>query len=1211
MISRSWQMKRAFTLLIFLGTIGLAKAQQVDSIINRILFIGDAGKIDAQQKAVINAAVSKIIGGKTIVFYLGDNIYPKGMELPGSKKKEDTEEILKTQYLPFQQKQTSVYFIPGNHDWDRMGAEGLLKVKRQWAFLEEQQDTLIKMLPPNGCPGPVEILINENTVVLALDSEWWLFPYNKENPDADCECKTKDEIIAKLQELLHKHSSKNIILATHHPFYSYGNHGGYFSFTDHVFPFTALNKSLYIPLPVIGSLYPLLRSLLPNPEDLKHPNYENLRNRVGNVFTDYPNMVQLSGHEHGVQFIQRQNLHLVSGSGAKNSYAKKGGGSLFSSSSSGFIMADFLINKDIVFTVYTQDDDQIKPQFTFRKQYVPIPLIPKDIYQPIFKDSIDLRLFARYDSVSKFHRFWLGENYRKEYAALTRLPVLKMSIIEGGLIPTQRGGGFQTVSIRLKDNNGKEWALRSVEKYPEVIVPENLRETFAKDWVKDNMSSQHPFAALIVPPIAQAVEVPHSNPTIGVVSADKNLGQYNQLFANKVALLEEREPWGKSDNSEKMLATLNADNDNSVDKETYLRARILDLLIGDWDRHLDQWRWAYQKTGKNKHYIPVPRDRDQVFYLNNGVIPKIASQRWLFPFLQGFNDEVRNVNTFFWKARLLDGRFLTALSQQYWSQTTHQFETTVTDSLLNYALKQMPASAYSLRHQQLFSVLQKRRSNLVSEMNRYYSFLHKIVDIQGSDKNEYINVRDNVQDGLEVLIRKISKEGILEDTIYQKTFTPELTKEIRIYTLKGNDSLIVNNLNSNINIRLIGGQGDKKYDIQKSKENIRLYDKEQGSTFTGNDAKKLKKHLSNDSLNTAFEMVNLYNVPMFIIAGTYNVDDGVLLGLGYKFIRQESFRKKPYASMHQISVIHSFSTKAYRIRYSGEWIHTINNADFTVKAYINAPNNTMNFFGRGNETELDKSEGYKTYYRTRFNYYVLETGFRWRFNTASSLTIGPAVQYYNYNSQDNEDRFINNSSQIGSYDSTSIDQNKTHIGFAAGYLLDKRNNKILPQWGTYLSLKLVGYFGVGSEVKSYGQIIPELAVYKNINAKSSLVLANRIGGVVTAGKSTFYQSAFLGGHENLLGYLQYRFAGTHCFYNNLELRAKVSNVAGYILTGQLGVIGFYDLGRVWETGEHSKKWHNGFGGGIYFAPAQLAVLKFVMGKSTEGFYPYLTIGMRF
>ena len=157
-----------------------------------MIFIGDAGEINKEQQAIISSAANIIIPNKTTVMYLGDNIYPRGMGLPGSKEEETTKKILQSQYKPMRSKGAPVYFVPGNHDWDKMGPKGLEKIKQQWAYLDEQHDSLLQLVPPNGCPDPVAINISDSLTIIAFDSEWWLYPFNKANPDADCSCRTKD-----------------------------------------------------------------------------------------------------------------------------------------------------------------------------------------------------------------------------------------------------------------------------------------------------------------------------------------------------------------------------------------------------------------------------------------------------------------------------------------------------------------------------------------------------------------------------------------------------------------------------------------------------------------------------------------------------------------------------------------------------------------------------------------------------------------------------------------------------------------------------------------------------------------------------------------------------------------------------------------------------------------------------------------------------------
>src|SRR5690554_3408760 len=317
-------MRKLLLLIFFSVGAHILFAQNI--IENRVILIGDAGELNFKQETIIPRAAELIIKDKTTVFYLGDNVYPRGLGLPGSEEEEEGKEILRSQYVPMRAKGAPVYFIPGNHDWDRMGKLGLEKIVAQGNFLASQQDSLLKLIPANGCPDPVEITISDQLVVIAYDSEWWLFPYAKENINADCDCTTETEVLDRMEELLYKNRNKTILLASHHPFISYGVHGGYYSLKDHLFPLTVLNKSLYIPLPGLGSLYPLLRTtVFLNPEDIPHPEYKRLIKEVTDAFEGFPNVIYAAGHEHGLQFIKddKLNYQIVSGAGAKSSKLKK------------------------------------------------------------------------------------------------------------------------------------------------------------------------------------------------------------------------------------------------------------------------------------------------------------------------------------------------------------------------------------------------------------------------------------------------------------------------------------------------------------------------------------------------------------------------------------------------------------------------------------------------------------------------------------------------------------------------------------------------------------------------------------------------------------------------------------------------------------------------------------------------------------------------
>ncbi len=825
-------------------------------------------------------------------------------------------------------------------------------------------------------------------------------------------------------------------------------------------------------------------------------------------------------------------------------------------------------------------------------------------------DSVIVQAHASYDRPGKIHRWLFGESYRKEWAQPVKLPLIHLSTFHGGLRATQQGGGMQSKSLRLVDKQGKEWVIRSVEKTPDSLLPPELRRTFARDWLDDVTSGQHPYSALIVPPIANAVKVAHASPVIGVLASDTALGIYNQSFTGLLVLVEEREPLGNSDNTQRMKDNLLADNENSIDGREMLRARMLDVFIGDWDRHEDQWRWADVRKGHNKVYVAVPRDRDQVFHVTQGVIPRIASREYILPTLRNFDAKIGHSKWLLWKTRFVNSYPSFQFTRAQWDAEAKDFISALTDSVLELAVKQLPPETYQLHGDKLLQILKGRRERLPIVLDHYYVYMQEIVDIQASNRNELIELMGIPDGGLNLKITRINKQGKLADVLMNKDYSRKLTKEIRVYTGNGNDSIVIADGNAKINVRLIGGEGSKSYSVAASKRKVMLYDVHNGSRYLG-DSTRIRRFINDKPTQTAFHAVNLDNLWIPMINIGVNLDDGFILGAGFRHIVQKGFRKTPYSQLHEFTAAHSFSTNAYRINYRGEWISIFGKADLVTEVNARAPNNTINFFGRGNNTVFDKTGEFIKYYRTRFSTYTVDPSIRWRTGKRSWFSAGPSLYYYRFEAEDNAGRFISNVPLIGSYDSATIAVNKAHLGINLQYRLDNRSNPVLPRSGYFLDVRLKGYRGINTFSRDYAQLTPEFAIYKALSRHSRLVLAERIGGTVSLGKTAFYQSAFIGGQENLLGFRQYRFAGQHSAYSNLELRLKIADVASYILPGQFGITGFWDAGRVWEAHDNSGKWHHGTGAGIYFAPASMIAFNFVMGYSREGWLPYFTVGMRF
>jgi hypothetical protein len=229
-----------------------------------------------------------------------------------------------------------------------------------------------------------------------------------------------------------------------------------------------------------------------------------------------------------------------------------------------------------------------------------------------------------------FHSLILGAHWRDLWADTIEVPVLDCTHFAGGLVATKRGGGLQTSSLRFKGANGKEYKFRSLDKDPSKALPPDLQESIAADVLQDQISSSNPFAAMVAAPLLNATGVMNAEPALVILPDDPALGEFRSQFAGMLGTIEEnpigdREGEIGFDGAEKVISTydlfrkLEDNPEHRVDARAYLTARLMDIFLGDWDRHRDQWRWAGYQNEAGWTWKPIPRDRDQAFSRLDGI----------------------------------------------------------------------------------------------------------------------------------------------------------------------------------------------------------------------------------------------------------------------------------------------------------------------------------------------------------------------------------------------------------------------------------------------------------------------------------------------------------------------------------------------------------------------------------------------------------------
>ncbi|MEO5945344.1 MAG: hypothetical protein ABIP79_00895 [Chitinophagaceae bacterium] len=816
-------------------------------------------------------------------------------------------------------------------------------------------------------------------------------------------------------------------------------------------------------------------------------------------------------------------------------------------------------------------------------------------------------------STSGTKKFWMGANYRTEWNTPITVPVLDLK----NLRFVKKGGGKQTKSLRVEDASGREFIIRSIQKFiTDKTLPGDLQSEAAADLVSDGVSASYPYASLSMQPLADAVGVPYGKVRLVYVPDDAALGEYQKDFGGMLASYEERFPANvdKGYDTEEVAEKLEKDNDNQVDQKALLTARILDMFVMDLDRHEGQWNWgAVENPNGGKTYFPIPKDRDQAFYINQGLLPNIARRKAFVPQIEGFKDEAHDIKRFNFAARNLDRFFLNGLTAADWQKAVDDFIPKMTDQVIENALAMQPAEIRGLPHnQKIVATLKERRKYLAEEIMKYYYFIAETVTVTASDKQDLFDVTRNDDGSMLVQVFKL-KDGQKEDKKYERLFIGGETKEVRLFGFDGDDKFVINGNNDKVKIRMIGGGGADVFEkTGEGKGSSFVYDKKNGENkLIG----KFKNHMSNDSDVNKFERISFnYNKASPGIALGYNPDDGVFLGVTYKIINH-GFRKDPYKSSHTFSISHALSTKAWNMRYANEFIGVIGRkGDITMNFNVKAPNFTTNFFGYGINSVYDKSQpGKFKYYRARYNLADATILIRERFSPKFSISFGPTFQRFELDADDkfNSQRFITKTGMgpgQNGLDASTLYQTQYYLGGEVDVELDTRDNKVVPHKGVSWITTARHLSGTGSTPYSVTQLNSDLGLYFNI-INNWLTLANRTGGGINLGKKgfEFYQAQYLGNEENLRGYRRYRFAGKSKLYNQTELRLKIANFRTYLFPGSMGVYGFYDVGRVWVENDTQKKTVNGYGGGLWISPLSRIMFTIGYGVSTED--GLLTIGL--
>lgn len=1187
--------------------IGIQNQKEVS---HTFYLIGDAGNSADRNGTPALAALKNELSSASkngTLLFLGDNIYPKGLEKNQlSKDRLDVQIDLGKAYAG------RTIFIPGNHDW----YSGMDALKDQEKRVEKALGKN-SFLPENGCPIK-KVNISDDIVLIIVDSHWYVTNWdNHPKINDDCEIKTRTKFFDEFKSLLKKAQGKTAIVAMHHPLFTMGSHGGNYSFGSHL-----------KPLPILGSIKNILRktSGISN-ADLQNKKYNELKKRIVNLAQQNEKTIFVSGHEHSLQYIVEDNIpQIVSGSGSKENPTRLTKSGLYTEGKQGY--AKLIIYEDGSSHVQFFTVDKKEPSFetTVINPNKPIQLIA---YPNQFPSSKTASIYTQ-EEVNKggSYKFFWGDRYRKYYGTEVKAPTVSLDTLFGGLEPVRKGGGNQSKSLRLKDKDGREFVMRALRKnavqylqavaFKDQYIEGQFNDTYTQGLLQDVFTGAHPYAPFVIGTLADAIGVYHTNPVLYYVPKQNALGKYNADFGDELYMIEERasdghgnqQSFGHSNeliSTDDMLKEIHKDEDKVVDEKAYIRARLFDMLIGDWDRHEDQWRWAKFKEGKKTIYRPVPRDRDQAFsIMADGFLLGFATRvMTTLSLMQSYDEDLRDVPGFNLEPYPLDMALINEAVKSDWDAEVKLIVNNITDEVINNAFAQFPTEVNDETIQEIKRKLKGRRANLQKISDTYFKHMNKFQVVKGTDKDDWFDVERMPNGQTKVTAYRI-KKGKKSDVIHQKVYDRKHTREIWIYGLDDDDQFVVKgNGNNYIKVRIVGGQNKDTYDIQNGARVIVYDHKSKKSKFITN---KGKKRLTNDYETNVYDHKKLkLNARQFLPSIGSNPDDGLKIGASHTYMSY-GFERNPFTYKHSISGAVYLATSGFELNYSGELANVVGKANLGIDASFTSPNFATNFFGFGNQSinpQPDNDAIDRDFNRVKMRQLRFGTSLLWKGDLGSLVRL--AATYEAIEVERTTGRFIETAFGVNN----PVFNNQNFIGGEFSYHFANTDNAAFPTLGMKTDL-ILGYKSNIDESRGFGYFKPSIAFDYKLTDNGRIVFATKLGGQINFGDDfEFYQGARLGARNGLRGYRFDRFIGKSSFYQSSDIRINVKKFKTGLLPLTIGLYGGFDYGKVWAGNLPTGDWNTSVGGGFIFDAADLMSASIAAFNSDDGMRIAFAIGFGF
>lgn len=771
---------------------------------------------------------------------------------------------------------------------------------------------------------------------------------------------------------------------------------------------------------------------------------------------------------------------------------------------------------------------------------------------------------------SLYHSLW-GTHYEPLYYKAVSVKAISLNSLYGGLSILREFKDLHT--LVLKDKNEYLYLLRPLggstsflnsSFFKNIYDIDDLEETYIGDFITEAFTIVHPYSFLASNLMAKKVDLISNRYDIAYIStgeATDTVADGSNIRGNLITIT--RLPFTEQEkvftNVEQLLEELYKGDTYNVDQQLYIRTRLFDMLIGDWNKIPESWGWITALKSDSVIFEPMVLDRNHAYPKIEGILFKPLLKMLGLGFINNYDEKLDNVKKFNTLGYALDMALTQKSEEGVWLEQAKYLQVYLTDQLINNAFSTLPEEVQDENMQDIKRKLMGRRNQIEDIAHRYYLELQKTPVITGTNNDDRFVFGEDEMGNLHIQIYNSNSD----QPYFDRHYSSKQTKEIWVYGLEGNDIFEGNRPTNRIKTLLIGGKGENHYNLTSDRK-VKVYESQsqQQRLADTSPVKIIYPRNEENALKYDYEKLSHKKLSVTPI-GLYDSDLGINLGTSITYT-VNGFKRSPYTQWHQLSFdyINGFTYQGIFPDYDGR-------KSFHLSAFIGSPAYFSNFFGYGNSTAGNKDEN-KNFNRVHLEKYAVTPAFYYQIDKDQTFNIASSLEINKVGNPKNRDRYIN---QIYD-DNNDIFDTKFFFHLNVRYVLDKKTNNIISKYK--LELSTGGIFNLGNMGRYVPYTTANLSV--NIHLISHLSFATEVNAkALFSDKYDFFQSAT----TELRGFRNNRFIGKQSFYQFSEFRWDMGELKNHFTPVEYGLFTGVDYGRVWYPDEDSNKWHASYGGGFW------------------------------